>query len=156
MSFFIQLQESLFLVLCELVSVIYIIVIHICYILLPSCSGFHVTLYVWLKILYSKICQVISLNNYSLVWHHMTSLNAFHIGSGNDLLPVLTARPCLKQPWFIIYLTLVNKFQWNVNQNAIISIQWNAHDNAVCTISDIMCRPQYVKIVMCEPHVFLS
>ena len=61
--------------------------------------------YVWMKILYSKICEVISLNNSSLVCHHMTSLNSFHIGSGDGLLPVLKPRPCLKQPWFIIHYT---------------------------------------------------
>ena len=74
----------------------------------------------------------------------MKPYNVIHLGSVNGFVDCSAPSHLLNQCWFIVNQIFMNKFQWNLNQNANIFIQENTFQNVVCKMFAILYRPQYV------------
>ena len=67
------------------------------------------------------------------------------IGSDNGLSPGRRQAIIWTNAKILLYWTLRNKLQWNLNQNSNIFIKENAFESVVCETVAILSQPQYGK-----------
>ena len=86
---------------------------------------------------------------------HVTSwrYNVFHKNAKDFGTPCLVyiifvcgSSHCLNQCWVIVNWTLMNKLQWNFNQNTKLFIHENASQNTVCEMVTILSKERWVNV----------
>ena len=89
-------------------------------------------------ILQPHLPRVSELTHLPIVPHIYTSVNSVSIDSDNDMSPIRRQAIIWTNAGLLSIGTVMNKFQWNFNQNTKLFIDENAHENIVCEMAAIV------------------